>query len=74
MLSLVAAVAPGLCLPKQMIESIHHSCYGRKILSNRDRPSEEEDGLRKGIGNWTEEERHLASQGRCRTYHLLPQK
>lgn len=58
-----------------MVESVHQSCYGRKILSNRDKPSKEEDGLSEGIGNWTEEEkRHFASQGRCRTYHLLPQK
>lgn len=47
----------------------------QKIQSNRGRSSEEEVGYSGDTGNWTEEEeRHFASQGRCRTYHLLPQK
>lgn len=47
----------------------------QKIQSNRGRSSEEEVRYSGDTGNWTEEEeRHFASQGRCRTYHLLPQK
>lgn len=53
--SLVAAVAPGHRLPKQMVKFIHRSCYGRKIPSNRDRPREEEDRLSEGIRNEAEE-------------------
>lgn len=47
----------------------------QKTQSNRGRSSEEEVRCSGDTRNWTEEEeRHFASQGRCRTYHLLPQK